>query len=84
MSQGHEPSCLLDFWMVNTVAEIEEAQRNNLPPPPHSTDAEIGHTTLDFLFAAQDASTASLVWVMTFLSVCFFIFNTRYLQAKFC
>lgn len=31
-------------------------------------DDEIGNTLLDFLFAAQDASTASLVWVMHLLA----------------
>lgn len=35
MSKGEEPSCLLDFWMVNTIKEIEEAKENNLPEPPH-------------------------------------------------
>merc|ERR1711862_644620 len=68
MSKGEEPSCLLDFWMVNTIKEIEEAKENNLPEPPHSLDDEIGNTLLDFLFAAQDASTASLVWVMHLLA----------------
>ena len=32
-------------------------------------DADVGNTILDFLFAAQDASTASLVWVMALLAV---------------
>jgi cytochrome P450 family 710 subfamily A protein len=57
-----EPECLLDFWMQNTVQEIKEAKEAGLPAPPHSTDYEIACTTLDFLFASQDASTASLTW----------------------
>jgi len=68
MIKGEEPSCLIDFWMINTVKEITEAQENGLPAPPHSMDADIGNTILDFLFAAQDASTASLVWVMALLA----------------
>eukprot|EP00339_Tiarina_fusa_P013765 CAMPEP_0117007806 /NCGR_PEP_ID=MMETSP0472-20121206/7555_1 /TAXON_ID=693140 ORGANISM="Tiarina fusus, Strain LIS" /NCGR_SAMPLE_ID=MMETSP0472 /ASSEMBLY_ACC=CAM_ASM_000603 /LENGTH=428 /DNA_ID=CAMNT_0004709681 /DNA_START=167 /DNA_END=1450 /DNA_ORIENTATION=+ len=68
MEKGEEPSCLLDFWMVHTIQEIKDAKENGLPAPPHSADGEIGNTTLDFLFAAQDASTASLVWVMQLLA----------------
>lgn len=62
MSKGVEPECLLDFWMEKTVAEIEEAKAAGAPPPPHSSDHEVACTTLDFLFASQDASTASLTW----------------------
>jgi len=39
-----------------------------LEAPLHSSDKEIGKTVLDFLFAAQDASTASLTWSCFFLS----------------
>lgn len=62
MSQDVEPECLLDFWMQNTVKEIEEAKNAGLPPPPHSSDYDVACTALDFLFASQDASTASLAW----------------------
>jgi cytochrome P450 family 710 subfamily A protein len=62
MNKGIEPECLLDFWMEKTVAEIKEAQASGAPAPPHSSDHEVACTTLDFLFASQDASTASLVW----------------------
>jgi len=67
MASGEEPSCLLDFWMSNTIKEIETAKNNNEPPPPHSTDREVAHIVLDFLFASQDASTASLTWAIHFL-----------------
>jgi len=62
MGKGGDPECLLDFWMEKTVVEIKEAKASGDPAPPHSTDHEVACTVLDFLFAAQDASTASLVW----------------------
>lgn len=61
---GGEPKCLLDFWMVGTVKEIDQAIAANQERPPHSSDEEVANITLDFLFASQDASTASLTWVM--------------------
>lgn len=65
MSQaGEEPICLLDFWMVSTLKAIEEAKANNRPQPEHSTDEEISKIALDFLFAAQDASTSSLTFAI--------------------
>lgn len=62
MATGAEPACVVDFWMVETLKEIKEAEAAGAPPPPHSTDEEIGAHMFDFLFAAQDASTSSLVW----------------------
>jgi len=64
MATGAEPACLMDFWMAETVREINEASAAGLPPPPHSSDFEIGCHIFDFLFAAQDASTSSLVWAI--------------------
>ncbi|KAH1066232.1 hypothetical protein J1N35_031219 [Gossypium stocksii] len=63
MSEGDEPSCLIDFWMQGTIREIEESKMT----PPHSSDVEIGSYLFDFLFAAQDASTSSLLWAVTLL-----------------
>ncbi|CAH2059417.1 unnamed protein product [Thlaspi arvense] len=60
MAAGEEPTCLIDFWMQPIVAEIESGN----PAPPHSTDEEIGGFLFDFLFAAQDASTSSLLWAV--------------------
>ncbi|VVB02055.1 unnamed protein product [Arabis nemorensis] len=59
MASGEEPTCLIDFWMQAIVAENQ--------PPPHSGDDEIGGFLFDFLFAAQDASTSSLLWAVTML-----------------
>lgn len=61
---NQEPICLLDFWMVSTLKSIQEAQANNQPQPLHSTDEEIAKISLDFLFAAQDASTSSLTFTI--------------------
>jgi len=33
MRAGHEPQCLLDFWMVDLVKEMAEAEAAGLPPP---------------------------------------------------
>jgi len=71
-----QPECLLDFWMADTndrldaweKAKSESSDPASIPAPPHSADYEIGCTVLDFLFAAQDASSASLTWVCHFLS----------------
>eukprot|EP00128_Syssomonas_multiformis_P001503 Colp12_sorted_trinity150504_noHs@19133 len=68
MRAGHEPECLLDFWMEKFVVDIDEAAAKGEPAPEHSSDYDIGCTVLDFLFASQDASTASLVWVLTILA----------------
>ena len=67
MEKGEEPSCLIDFWMQDTLREIAEAKIGGNPPPPYSSSREIGGYLFDFLFAAQDASTSSLLWAMTLL-----------------
>ncbi|GAB2226762.1 hypothetical protein Droror1_Dr00022582 [Drosera rotundifolia] len=62
-----EPECLVDYWMQDTVREEKEAAERGDPPPPHSSNREIGGHLFDFLFAAQDASTSSLLWAVTLL-----------------
>eukprot|EP00850_Spirogloea_muscicola_P023740 SM000385S14618 [mRNA] locus=s385:33530:36853:+ [translate_table: standard] len=66
-ARGAEPQCLLDVWMVETLQELADAAAAGLPKPPHSSNQEIGQHVFDFLFAAQDASTSSLVWAVTLL-----------------
>ncbi|XP_020587185.1 cytochrome P450 710A11-like [Phalaenopsis equestris] len=56
MRAGEEPLCLVDFWMQETIRDS-----------PEKDDREIGGHLFDFLFAAQDASTSSLLWAITFL-----------------
>ena len=66
MKKGKEPTCLIDFWMQETVKELTalfEAGETTALPPPNTSDVYL----FDFLFAAQDASTSSLLWAMTLL-----------------
>ncbi|KAJ7968927.1 Cytochrome P450 [Quillaja saponaria] len=65
MEKGEEPTCLIDFWMQETLSEISAAVKDS--PPPYSSNREIGGYLFDFLFAAQDASTSSLLWAVTLL-----------------
>ncbi|KAF0924831.1 hypothetical protein E2562_014930 [Oryza meyeriana var. granulata] len=67
MRNGGEPECLVDYWMQETVREIDEAKAAGLPPPTHTNDEEIGGILFDILFAAQDASTSCLCWAVSAL-----------------
>lgn len=60
VKSGKEPNCLIDFWMQEMI--IQEAASAKVP-----TDLEMGGYLFDFLFAAQDASTSSLLWAVTLL-----------------
>nr|CAD1843256.1 unnamed protein product [Ananas comosus var. bracteatus] len=63
MRAGAEPTCLVDFWMQNSLREIAEAEAEAA-----AADAEeVGGHLFDFLFAAQDASTSSLCWAVALL-----------------
>ena len=63
MQSGGEPRCLMDFWAQRCLQETAEADAAGLPHPQHTTDTAMADTVMDFLFASQDASTASLVWL---------------------
>lgn len=65
MRAGKEPECLLDFWSQQINTDLDEAKAAGLPPPKYSSDGEMAYTVMDFLFASQDASTASLIWTLT-------------------
>lgn len=71
MRADDEPTCLIDFWMQDMVREERESVAAGEPPssspPPNCSDREIGAHVFDFLFAAQDASTSSLLWAVTLL-----------------
>ncbi|GLJ07654.1 hypothetical protein SUGI_0071820 [Cryptomeria japonica] len=67
MELGVEPTCLVDFFMAETLKEIKDAEQRGAPKPLHTDDIEMGGFLFDFLFAAQDASTSSLVWAVTLL-----------------
>ncbi|KAL0454522.1 UNVERIFIED_CONTAM: cytochrome [Sesamum latifolium] len=60
MKSGEEPTCLIDFWMQDNLRELSEK-------PYEYSCKEIGGHLFDFLFAAQDASTSSLLWAVAYL-----------------
>ncbi|XP_057797711.1 cytochrome P450 710A11-like [Salvia miltiorrhiza] len=61
MAAGEEePSCLIDFWMQENLRLAAEK-------PFECSHREIGGHLFDFLFAAQDASTSSLLWAVALL-----------------
>lgn len=68
MAEGKEPRCLLDFWSIRVNELINEAEAEKKAPPVFASDSEMGDVVLDFLFASQDASTASLVWCVHYLT----------------
>ena len=68
MREGREPECLLDFWSQQVLLEIAEAEEQGVPPPFYAADDKMADSVMDFLFASQDASTASLVWTITLMA----------------
>ncbi|KAH6759447.1 cytochrome P450 [Perilla frutescens var. frutescens] len=60
MRAEEEPSCLIDFWMHENLRLLAEK-------PFDYSHNEIGGHLFDFLFAAQDASTSSLLWAVAML-----------------
>jgi cytochrome P450 family 710 subfamily A protein len=69
MTAGNEPACLLDFWSQHMLTLVKKAQMEGInEPPEHSTDHEMAEVLLDFLFAAQDASTSSLDWTLALMA----------------
>ncbi|NP_001312031.1 cytochrome P450 710A11-like [Nicotiana tabacum] len=67
MRGDEEPTCLIDFWMQEYFREIQEAKINGSQKPFEYTGKELGSYLFDFLFAAQDASTSSLLWAVVLL-----------------
>ncbi|XP_059623116.1 cytochrome P450 710A1-like [Cornus florida] len=68
MKAGHEPTCLIDFWMQDIVRECAAVGADSgESESPHTASIEIGGHLFDFLFASQDASTSSLLWAVTML-----------------
>lgn len=58
----------MDFWAQRCVEEIAEAEATGKQADKHTTDLGMGDTIMDFLFASQDASTASLVWMLNLMA----------------
>ena len=65
---GGEPRCLADFWVRRCLEEIKEAEEQGAPQPSHTTDWKMADALILFLFASQDASTASLVWTTALMA----------------
>ncbi|KAG6423599.1 hypothetical protein SASPL_114000 [Salvia splendens] len=59
-AKEEEPSCLIDFWMQENLRLAAEKEYE-------CSHREIGGHLFDFLFAAQDASTSSLLWAVALL-----------------
>ena len=47
---------------------MAEAEAANEPPPPYCTDEKMADCVMDFLFASQDASTASIVQMIVLMA----------------
>ena len=58
----------MDFWAQRCLEEMAESEAAGVPPPEHSADHEMADTVMDFLFASQDASTSSLVWMICLMA----------------
>lgn len=58
-----EPHCLLDFWTATILEKVREAEEEGGEAPAYSEDHAMADSMLDFLFASQDASTASLTMI---------------------
>ena len=65
---GQAPKCLMDFWALRCLEEVKEAETAGEPAPRHTGNPEMADTVMDFLFASQDASTASLVWMIVLMA----------------
>lgn len=63
LAGGGAPACLLDFWVEFLVGEAASCAAAGKPPPKHGEDVAVADVIMDFLFASQDASTASLTWI---------------------
>ena len=58
----------MDFWALRCLEEVAEADAAGEAPPGHTSNEAMADTVMDFLFASQDASTASLVWLTAILA----------------
>eukprot|EP00741_Cyanophora_paradoxa_P006955 tig00001065_g6729.t1 len=65
MQRGEEPFGVLDIWMQEILAGAEKKTgEKRLTEEQLET---VSFTLMAFMFASQDASTSSLVWVVTLL-----------------
>jgi cytochrome P450 family 710 subfamily A protein len=50
------------------LADVKEADEQGLPHPFYSGNDKMADSVMDFLFASQDASSASLTWAVTLMA----------------
>ena len=62
--RGEQPECLLDLWVARVVADMDEARAEGRAAPGYANVDAVADSCMDFLFASQDASTASLTWAV--------------------
>ncbi|KAF5752748.1 cytochrome [Tripterygium wilfordii] len=67
MEKGEEPICLIDYWMQDTVREITASAVVGEGSLAQVSSRITGMHLFDFLFAAQDASSSSVLWAVTLL-----------------
>ncbi len=53
---------------MQILSDIKDAADAGQEAPFYADDKKIAETVMDFLFASQDASTASLVWTITLMA----------------
>ncbi|KAH9580113.1 Cytochrome P450 [Trypanosoma melophagium] len=63
-----EAHCLLDFWSATILETLKSCEEEGVEPPAYTSDHAMADTMLDFLFASQDASTASLTMITATMS----------------
>lgn len=68
MQAGKTPACLLDFWSQVVLSDMRKAEQIGQCPPEYSDDFKMATSIMDFLFAAQDASTSSLAHTVALMS----------------
>ncbi|KJE88501.1 cytochrome P450 sterol C-22 desaturase [Capsaspora owczarzaki ATCC 30864] len=72
MAKGNPSTCLLDTWLQTQLAAKAKADAaeddENFVPPRQFSDAEMALVVLTFIFASQDASTASVTWMLQCLA----------------
>lgn len=58
-----QPHCLLDFWSSTILELVRESKERGEDASEFTSDERMADVMMDFLFASQDASTASLTMI---------------------
>lgn len=70
MRPGDRPNATIALRpsSIQILSDIKDAADAGQEAPFYADDKKIAETVMDFLFASQDASTASLVWTITLMA----------------